>query len=119
VPDRILIVARLEPGNEPEVAKLFAASDATELPHLLGVTSRHLYTYQGLYFQHVQFAGDAQRAMAVARPRADFQQLCDDLGGYVTPFDPATWRSPADAMAKPFYAWSPGNSSVPPRKERP
>ncbi len=108
--DRILIVARLEQGSADEVARLFAASDRTELPHALGVTRRHLFRYRDLYFHYAEFDRDAGDAMATARDRADFRQLSDDLSDHVTPFDPATWRSPADAMARSFYTWTPGGA---------
>lgn len=104
--DRTLIVARLASQHTSEVADLFAASDKSDLPVALGVTQRHLFLYHGLYFHYVEFAGDAQSAMRQASSRADFQQLSRDLSAYVTPYDPATWRSPADATAKPFYRWS-------------
>jgi hypothetical protein len=106
VTNRILIVARLEDGSADEVARLFAASDRTELPHALGVRNRHLFQYRDLYFHYAEFTGAAGAAMATARERDDFRQLSDDLSSHVTPYDPATWRSPADAMARPFYTWS-------------
>jgi hypothetical protein len=106
VPDRILIVARLTPGGTDDVARLFAESDAGELPRALGVTRRDLFSYQDLYFHHVEFEGPAATAMAIAREREDFQRLSDRLGSFVIPYDPATWRSPADAMARRFYHWS-------------
>ncbi|WP_165956124.1 TcmI family type II polyketide cyclase [Streptomyces hainanensis] len=30
-----------------------------------------------------------------------------DLRPYIDPYDPQTWRSPADAMARRFYHWAP------------
>lgn len=105
---RILIVARLKPeGRADEVARLFAASDATELPRALGVTRRNLFLYRDLYFHYVDFDGDSTNAMAIARSRADFWQLSVGLEAHITPFDPSTWRSPADAMASEFYSWTP------------
>lgn len=107
-PDRLLIVARLRRGGASEVARLFAESDTTELPHALGVTRRELFTYHDLYFHHVEFAGDPAEAMALARSRPDFMRLSEELSPHVTPFDPETWRSPADAAASPFYLWEAG-----------
>src|SRR5690242_4333496 len=49
-PHRTLIVARLRTGREADVAAAFAASDRSELPHLVGVTSRSLFTFHDLYF---------------------------------------------------------------------
>ncbi|MEV4113899.1 TcmI family type II polyketide cyclase [Nonomuraea sp. NPDC049695] len=104
--DRTLIVARLQPGAAPEVARLFGKSDDGELPQVLGVRERRLFEYHGLYFHYVEFDGDATEAMARARGRADFDKLCADLDPYVRPYDPNTWRSPADARAGEFYSWS-------------
>jgi hypothetical protein len=106
--DQLLIVARLQPGAEPEVARLFGASDATELPGALGVLRRSLFAYQGLYFHHVEFTGPAGDAMRAARDRPDFKQLSDELSPHVLPYDPQTWRSPADAAATRFYSWQRG-----------
>jgi cyclase len=107
VSDRTLIVARLKPGGADGVARLFAESDASELPRALGVVRRHLYQFHGLYFHYVEFAGDARAAVESARGRADFQRLSDDLQDYVMAYDPATWRTPKDAMAEEFYRWTP------------
>ncbi|MFE7131010.1 TcmI family type II polyketide cyclase [Streptomyces sp. NPDC057638] len=105
--NRILIVARMTPEKAQEVAALFEASDRTSLPVALGVTRRELFHYQrDLYFHLVEFEGDAARAMAEARVREDFQRLCADLDPLIAPYDPETWRSPADAMATSFYRWS-------------
>lgn len=104
--DRMLIVARMAPESAGAVARLFAASDQGELPRILGVTQRHLFAFQGLYFHYAEFAGDTGRAVELARGRADFRQLSDELAEYITPYDPETWRGPADAMARPIYEWS-------------
>ena len=105
---RLLIVARMDPAAWSDVAGLFAESDASGLPHDLGVVRRDLYAYQGLYFHHVEFSGRPEDAMSRARDRADFRRLSADLEPFVQPYDPATWRSPADATATPFYRWAPG-----------
>lgn len=104
--DRILIVARIKPGSTSDVAALFARSDESELPRALGVRRRDLFQYHDLYFHHVEFDGDARAAMAVAREREDFRGLSVDLDPFISPFDPRTWRGPADAMATRFYGWS-------------
>lgn len=109
--ERILIVARLSPGSAPEVARLFGESDDGELPHALGVRRRELYQYRELYFHVVDFDGPAGQAMEQARDRADFRGLSEELSPHVVPYDPATWRGPADAMATRFYHWSPGGGA--------
>ncbi|REE97578.1 TcmI family type II polyketide cyclase [Thermomonospora umbrina] len=101
-----LIVARLRPGGAAGAARLFRESDRTELPRALGVVSRRLYEFHGLYFHHVEFDGDARDAVERARSRGDFRRLSDALQRYVTAYDPTTWREPRDAMAREFYRWT-------------
>ncbi|NUK26932.1 TcmI family type II polyketide cyclase, partial [Streptomyces lunaelactis] len=31
--------------------------------------------------------------------------ISDRLSAFVSPYDPETWRSPKDAMAREFYRW--------------
>lgn len=104
--ERVLIVARIEPGATGDVAALFARSDETELPRVLGVRRRELFHYHDLYFHHVEFAGRAAESLATARDRADFRELSAELDPFISPFDPATWRGPVDALATRFYQWS-------------
>ncbi|MGW2439128.1 TcmI family type II polyketide cyclase, partial [Streptomyces goshikiensis] len=40
-----LIVARMAPGSAPDIAGLFADSDAGELPGLIGVRRRSLFQF--------------------------------------------------------------------------
>ena len=97
----------MNPADCAQVAKLFADSDATELPHVLGVQHRHLFNYRDLYFHYVEFSGDRHEALQRAAGRDDFKELCVALDRFASPYDPATWRSPLDAMATRFYSWSP------------
>ena len=46
-----LIVARMAPEDRQRVHDIWAESDATELPYLVGVTHRRLFQFHGLYFQ--------------------------------------------------------------------
>jgi hypothetical protein len=105
--DSTLIVARMAPGDAPHVAELFRDSDlGSPLPQALGVRRRSLFQYHDLYFHLVDFAGPVDEAMRNARDLPDFRQLSDALGAFISPYDPRTWRSPADAMAKEFYRYS-------------
>jgi hypothetical protein len=101
-----LIVARMAPGSASKVAELFGDSDlGTALPRELGVRRRSLFHYHDLYFHLVDFAGPTDQAMRTARDLPDFRQLSDALSPFITPYDPQTWRSPADAMAQEFYRY--------------
>ncbi|MFD0683213.1 TcmI family type II polyketide cyclase [Actinomadura fibrosa] len=103
-----LIVARMRPHDQAEVARLFGAFDETDMPHRMGTRRRELFSYQGLYF-HLQDFDDEHGGDRVLEARTDprFIQISDDLKAFIEPYDPATWRSPADAMAARFYHWEP------------
>lgn len=101
-----LIVARMEPGAGDDVAQLFAKFDATEMPHLMGTRRRQLFSYRGLYFHLQDFDSDNGGAL-IEKAKTDprFIAISEDLKPHIAAFDPATWRSPADAMATRFYQW--------------
>lgn len=102
-----LIVGRMQPHDQEEVARLFGAFDETEMPGLMGTLRRELFTYQGLYFHLQNFsAPDGAENIAAARSHPLFQQVSDDLKPFISAYDPHTWRSPADAVATRFYRWS-------------
>jgi cyclase len=106
VTDRTLIVARMDPGDEPAVADIFTNSDAGELPRLLNVASRDLFSFHGLYFHLIETTGDLGTALPDIRENPLFIDIDSRLARYVTAYDPPTWRSPRDAMARHFYHWT-------------
>ncbi|MFI0722868.1 TcmI family type II polyketide cyclase [Streptomyces sp. NPDC021224] len=101
-----LIVARIEPGGGSDVARLFADFDRTEMPHLMGTRRRQLFQFRGLYF-HVQDFDENNGGERIEEAKADsrFVRISEDLKPYIQAYDPATWRSPADALATRFYNW--------------
>lgn len=101
-----LIVARMRPESRDEVATIFAEFDRTEMPQLMGTVRRQLFYFHGLYF-HVQDFAAEDGSVAIEEARADprFVKVSADLEPYIEPYDPPTWRSPADAMATRFYQW--------------
>lgn len=102
----VLIVARMAPRAADDVAGLFAEFDTTEMPHLMGTRRRQLFHYKGLYFHLQDFDGDdGGAAVEEARAHPLFVGISEDLKAHIEAYDPATWRSPADAMATRFYVW--------------
>ncbi|MEV0530001.1 TcmI family type II polyketide cyclase [Streptomyces sp. NPDC050439] len=101
-----LIVARMAPVTSNEVAELFAAFDATDMPDRMGTRRRQLFSYQGLYF-HLQDFDETDGAERIETAKADpqFVRISNDLKPFIEAYDPKTWRSPADAMATRFYHW--------------
>jgi len=102
---RGVIVARIRPGAQEQVAALFAESDAGELPVLAGVRHRSLFALGDVYVHLVEIEGDVGEAVADVRDHPAFKELSRKLEAYIEPHDPATWRSPKDAMAQRFYSW--------------
>ncbi|MER6016624.1 TcmI family type II polyketide cyclase [Streptomyces anulatus] len=101
-----LIVARMAPGSDSEVARIFGEFDATEMPHRMGTRRRQLFMYRGLYFHLQDFDGDnGGQLIEEAKTDPRFIRISDELKPVIEAYDPATWRSPADAMAQRFYHW--------------
>jgi cyclase len=101
-----LIVARMDPRSSAAVAQLFSAFDETDMPHRMGTRRRQLFLFHGLYF-HVQDFDTVNGGQLIEEAKTDprFVQISQDLKPFIDPYDPATWRSPADAMATRFYSW--------------
>ena len=102
---RAVIVARIKPGARDRVAEVFAKSDAGPLPRLAGVRHRSLYALGDVYVHVVEMDDDAGTAIEDVRDHPLFREISARLEPYIAPYDPATWRSPKDAMAVEFYRW--------------
>ncbi|MEU3726635.1 TcmI family type II polyketide cyclase [Streptomyces sp. NPDC031705] len=100
-----LIVARMAPGSAPDIAGLFAASDAGELPRLVGVRRRSLFQFGEVYMHLIESDTDPAPAIAKVTGHPEFVDLSERLSAFVSPHDPQTWRGPKDAMAQRFYVW--------------
>jgi cyclase len=101
-----LIVARMDPDASGDVARIFGRFDDTEMPHLMGTRRRQLFFYRGLYFHLQDFDDDGHVAIEAAKSHPRFVKVSADLRPHIEAYDPATWRSPADAMATRFYHWT-------------
>lgn len=104
---RGVIVAKIKPGSEQEVAQIFAESDSTELPELTGVRHRSLWVLDDIYIHLVETDADFAGAVENVRDHPLFKDISRKLDAYITPYDPETWRSPKDAQARQFYSWEP------------
>lgn len=101
-----LIVARMQPESADDVGKLFAEFDTTEMPDVMGTRRRQLFAYKGLYFHLQDFdTDDGGEAIEQTKSHPLFVGISDALKAHIEAYDPATWRSPADAMATRFYHW--------------
>lgn len=102
--DRSLIVAKVVPTAEQQVAAIFAESDQTELPRIAGVRHRSLYRLEDLYVHLIETESAGPAAVESARVHPEFVRVSQRLAAHISPYLP-TWRSPADALARRFYQW--------------
>ncbi len=102
---RGLIVAKIKPGSEAAVAEIFAESDASELPELAGVVHRSLWVLDDIYIHLVETHDDFDSTVTNIRDHPLFQEISRKLDDHIQPYDPETWKSPKDAMAKQFYVF--------------
>lgn len=105
--DRTIIVAKIDPGAEQQVAEIFAESDRTELPGIVGVMRRSLYRLDDLYLHVLETRDHGPEAVEQGRKHPEFARVSQRLQDYITPYL-STWKSPADAVAHCFYTWEPG-----------
>jgi cyclase len=104
---RGMIVARIKPGSEAEVARIFAESDATDLPRITGVRHRSLYVLDDVYIHLVETDDEFAEMVDNVRDHDLFKDISRKLDPYIQPYNPETWKSPKDAQAKQFYSWEP------------
>ncbi|MEV7236946.1 TcmI family type II polyketide cyclase [Streptomyces sp. NPDC051020] len=106
-----LIVARMAPESAPHIAELFAASDRSELPHLVGVNQRKLFQFGDVYLHLIESDRPPGPEIAKVHQHPEFQDLSQKLTAFISPYDPQTWRGPKDAMAHEFYRWERDSSA--------
>jgi cyclase len=104
--NRSLIIAKIQPTAERQVAAIWAESDQTQLPRIAGVTHRSLYRLGDLYVHLLETVQSGAEAIQTAREHAEFARISDRLSPFITPYLP-TWKSPQDAQAHCFYEWQP------------
>jgi cyclase len=101
------IVARIKPGSQEEVARIFAESDETDLPKITGVRHRSLFVLDDIYIHLVETDDEFAATVDKVRDHDLFVDISRKLDPYITPYNPETWRSPKDAQAIEFYSWDP------------
>ncbi|MEU4834416.1 TcmI family type II polyketide cyclase [Streptosporangium sp. NPDC023615] len=108
-----LIVAHFKPGSEAEIARLFAESDATELPHIIGVKRRKLFTFHDIYIHMVEAEQPVAGPVTSHHDSPLFQKISKALDEHIMPFE-GRWGSIQQASAQQFYHWEPGSGVITP-----
>ncbi|MGY1708618.1 TcmI family type II polyketide cyclase [Geodermatophilus sp. SYSU D00758] len=104
-----VIVQRMKPGSEEDIARVFAESDAGDLPVETGVTGRWLFSMEDVFVHLLE--QDREKAAAVraehegGKPAPAFAKIMQALSPYVGPYRPETWQSPKDSVARVFHRW--------------
>ena len=104
--NQMVIVQRIKPGAEPDVARVFGESDAGPLPVQMGVAGRWLYSLDDIYL-HLLERTDAAvaKGMGQSHHTPALTKIMEELSPYTSAYSPDTWRGPQDALAKEFYRW--------------
>ncbi|MEU0135843.1 TcmI family type II polyketide cyclase [Streptomyces sp. NPDC006296] len=99
-----VIVNTQRQEHVPEVSRLFAESDATDIPRNMGTLRRQIYLWRGIYLHVQDFAEpDAIKVISAVWTEGDprFLQLVDDLTQVIPPYDPE-----GNSLATRFYHWA-------------
>lgn len=108
---RLLIVSRIVPGTEEQLAAIVAESDAAGLPALTGVRHRSLYCLRDVFVHLVETDLDPG-ALAEARVHPLHLDLDERLAAHTLPYLPDR-QSPRDAVAGCFYHWDTATAPSP------
>jgi hypothetical protein len=102
----MVTVSKMDRNSIPEVSKLFAEFDSTEIPGLIGLHRRQLFIHQDVQVHLYDFVEKSDQA-ALEKVKSDprMARLSVDLQPFVAPYEPETWNSPADSAASCFYSW--------------
>ncbi|WDZ87273.1 TcmI family type II polyketide cyclase [Micromonospora cathayae] len=100
-----VIVGRIKPGAEPDVARVFAESDAGSLPAEMGVAGRWLYSIEDVYVHLLEQDTSVAEALRPDHRKPAFAKVMQDLAQYISPFAPEKWQNHRDSLATVFYHW--------------
>ena len=99
-----IIVNTQRQEHNAEVSRLFAESDATDIPRDMGTLRRQIYLWRGIYLHIQDFAEpDAIKVISAVWTEGDprFLQLVNDLTQLIPPYDPE-----GNSLATRFYHWA-------------
>ena len=99
--DRAIIVARITPGAESAVAEIFKDSDATALPHELGVTRDRREPETRFGRRRRQRAQEVPDVALVPRPAAPEHVRVDDDQSHASSRQSASTRSASPIRRAP------------------
>ncbi len=81
---RGVIIGQHTPGSEEKIIEAFERSDAGELPHLIGVKSRHVWVQGDLYVHFVEGRASLPTVLKEYARHPLFQEVKAELDQYVS-----------------------------------
>jgi aromatase len=81
---RGVIIGKHTPGSEEKIVDAFTRSDATELPHLIGVRSRHVWVQGDIYVHFVEGKATLPAILKEYAQQPLFQEVKAELDQYVS-----------------------------------
>ncbi len=103
---RGIIVGQHKPGSEDKIVEAFERSDATELPRLIGVTSRHVWVQGDIYVHFVEGRASLPTVLKEYAQHPLFQDVKAELDQYVSLIYPDL-----PPMARQIYEWRNGGEA--------
>jgi len=98
---RGVIVGRYQAGSEDAIIQAFKKSDETELPHMLGVKSRHVWVLGDIYMHFVEAEASLPTVLKEYSSHPLFKEIKTELDKYVRPLSPDHYPG----VAKEIYQW--------------
>ena len=93
---RGVIIGRYQKGSEDAIVDAFRRSDETELPHLVGVKSRHIWVLDDIYLHFVEAQASLPGVIKDYASHPLFKEVKAEVDVYVKPlapeFDPGVGR---------------------------
>jgi aromatase len=101
---RGVIIGRYQQGSEDAIIEAFRRSDDTELPHILGVKSRHVWVLGDIYMHFVEGQSALPHILREHATDPLFKNVKAELDRYVKPLTPELYPG----VAREIYHWTPG-----------
>lgn len=98
---RGVIVGRYRRGSDDEIVEAFRRSDATELPHLLGIKSRHIWVLDDIYMHFVEGQVSLPQVLKNYSNHPLFREIKAAVDANVTPLAPEF----SPGIARELYRW--------------
>jgi len=103
---RGVIIGRYEKGSEDAITNAFQRSDETELPHILGVKSRHVWVLGDIYMHFVEGQSALPEILKEHAKDPLFKDVKAELDTYVKPLSPDLYPG----VAHEIYRWTPAQA---------